>query len=262
MATYTGNTEWSARHEQDRVRRKTTKANVGRTERMLTAIAGGGLLGYGLTRHERAGYWIAAAGGALIVRAATGYCPLYQALGIRTNKRPRKTPPSVDHGYGTKVEKSVRIGRPREELYRFWRNLENLPLFMSHLESVRVTGGGRSHWIARGPAGTTVEWDAEIHNEVPREILAWRSLENSEINHAGSVHFTPLDGDRATEVRVVLSYEAPAGKIGKLIARMLGEEPGQQVEDDLYRLKELLERETPPPVVDQPPGPSTQPMGL
>jgi uncharacterized membrane protein len=261
MSTQTENIDWSSRHEQDRVRRRTTRSNVGRSERLISAVAGGVLVGYGLTRRTTEGYWLAAAGGALILRAGTGFCPLYGALGIRTNKRRRRTPPSVDHGYGTKIEKSVIIGRPREELYRFWRHLENLPTFMSHLESVKVAGGGRSHWVARGPAGTTVEWEAEIHNEVPPELLAWRSLEHSEINHAGSVHFSPVDGDHATEVRVVLSYEAPAGKLGKLIARMLGEEPGQQVEADLYRLKELLEREG-PPVHDEPAASSARLAGI
>ncbi len=242
------------RYENDRRRRRSRRTNIGLEERLLTAIAGGALAGYGLTRRTAAGYWIAAAGGLLVARAGTGHCPLYQALGIRTTGR--KNPPSVAHGYGTKIEKSITINKPRDEVYRFWRSLENLPRFMSHLESVRVLDDRRSHWVAKAPAGARVEWDAEIHNEEAPELLAWRSLPNAEVNHAGSVHFTPAPGGRGTELRVVLSYEAPGGKIGKLVAKLFGEEPGQQVDDDLYRLKELLEAGEIPTAQGQPAGPS------
>ena len=110
---------------------------------------------------------------------------------------------------------------------------------MEHLESVTVIDATRSHWIARAPVGQRVEWDAEIHNEIPDELIAWRSLPGSEIANAGSVHFTPAGG--GTEVRVVLSYEPPAGRLGDAVARLFGEAPAQQVQDDLRRFKQVME---------------------
>jgi uncharacterized membrane protein len=138
------------------------------------------------------------------------------------------------------VERSIVVNRPAAEVYYFWRNFENLPRFMDHLESVTVLDENRSHWVAKAPAGTRVEWDAVIHNEIENELIAWRSLPGADVNNAGSVHFTPA-GDNATEVRVVLSYEPPAGKLGAAVARLLGEEPSRQVEDDLRRLKQVME---------------------
>jgi uncharacterized membrane protein len=127
------------------------------------------------------------------------------------------------------------------EVFRFWRNFENLPRFMDHLESVTVIDETRSHWVAKGPAGTRIEWDAVIHNEVIDDLIAWRSLPGSEVNHAGSVHFTPsADGSR-TDVRVVLNYEPPAGKVGAAVAKLLGEDPSRQVEEDLRRFKQVMD---------------------
>jgi uncharacterized membrane protein len=148
---------------------------------------------------------------------------------------------SVPRGKGIKVEESVVISRPVVEVYRFWRNFENLPRFMDHLESVTVLDENRSHWIAKGPAGSRIEWDAVIHNEIDDELIAWRSLPGSEVNNAGSVHFTPALQGNGTEVRVVLSYDPPAGKLGAAVAKLLGEEPSQQVESDLRRLKQVLD---------------------
>jgi uncharacterized membrane protein len=142
------------------------------------------------------------------------------------------------------VERSVVIQRPREELFRFWRNLENLPTFMSHLRSVTQLGGDRSRWVVSAPAGSTVQWDAEVYNEQEPDFIAWRSLQGSDINHAGSVHFSPAPG--GTEVRVELNYEPPAGKLGSAIARFFGKEPEQQVDYDLHRLKRIMESGDPP----------------
>jgi uncharacterized membrane protein len=144
------------------------------------------------------------------------------------------------------VEQTVRVARPAEELYRFWRDLENLPRFMDHLESVRALDELRSHWAARGPAGTRVEWDAEIHNDVPGQLLAWRSLPGSEVDHAGSVHFEP-ESDDYTLVRVVLRYDPPAGKVGAAVARLFGEDAETQVADDLRRFKQVMESGDPSP---------------
>jgi uncharacterized membrane protein len=166
---------------------------------------------------------------------------LYKTLGINTANQGKSAVASVGHLQGIKVEKSVTVDRPREELFRFWRNLENLPRFMNHLESVRQIDDRRSHWVARAPAGATVEWDAEIYNEKENRLIAWRSLENSDINHAGSVRFEEGPNGRGTEVKVVINYQAPAGKLGTAVARLFGEEPEGQLEDDLPRFKQLME---------------------
>jgi uncharacterized membrane protein len=139
------------------------------------------------------------------------------------------------------VSKSVTIKCPREEVYRFWRNLENLPRFMIHLESVKVTGDGRSHWTAKAPAGTQVEWDAEIVTDQPGTLLAWRSVAGSVVPNEGTVRFADAPADRGTEVRVALQYDPPAGGVGAIIAKLFGEEPGQQIADDMRRFKQVME---------------------
>ena len=140
-----------------------------------------------------------------------------------------------------RVSRSVTINRPPRAVYEFWQELENLPRFMYHLQEVHATGNGRSHWIARAPAGQQVEWDAEIVEERPGELIAWRALPGSDIHHEGSVRFRPAPADRGTEVEVTLQYDAPGGKAGALIATMFGEEPSQQIRDDLRRLKQVME---------------------
>jgi uncharacterized membrane protein len=127
-----------------------------------------------------------------------------------------------------------------EEVYAFWRDLRNLSRFMMHVELV-TTSGDRSHWIVKGPAGTTVEWDAEITEERPNELLAWRSLPGSQIENSGSVRFKKAPADRGTEVHVSLQYEPPAGKAGAALAKLFGEEPTQQLTDDLRRFKQVME---------------------
>jgi uncharacterized membrane protein len=133
------------------------------------------------------------------------------------------------------------IRKPPEEVYAFWRQLSVLPTFMIHLDSVEVTGPTRSHWKASAPFGQDVEWDAEIVDDVPGERLSWRSLPGAEVDNSGSVTFTRAPGDRGTEVHVVLRYDIPAGKLGELVARYFGEDPHQQLGDDLRRCKQVLE---------------------
>jgi uncharacterized membrane protein len=140
------------------------------------------------------------------------------------------------------VERSITIHKAPEELYRFWRNLENLPRFMSQLTEVRQLDEKRSHWKVKSLAGSNFEWDAEIINEIPNELLAWRSLENSELDHAGSVHFEDDHSSiGASKVTVIMEYRPPAGQIGAEIARMFGQEPAQVIDNDLNRLKQLME---------------------
>jgi uncharacterized membrane protein len=163
---------------------------------------------------------------------------VYERLGINTACHHSRFA-GVAAGTGVKVTRSVTINRPAEELYRAWRNFDNLPRFMRHLVSVH-SEGDRSHWVARAPGGATVSWDAEIVNDEPNRLIAWRSLEGSTVDTAGSVHFNPLGAHR-TEVQVTLKYDPPAGKLGSWVAWLFGEEPGVQIEDDLARFKRQME---------------------
>jgi len=142
---------------------------------------------------------------------------------------------------GVRVRKSISVDRPVEEVYRFWRNVENLPRFMRHLESVQETGERRSHWRAKGPSGTSVEWDAQLTEDRENERIAWRSLPGADVSNAGIVRFRPAPGGRGTEVHVDLRYDPPAGPLGTAVAKLFGEEPAQQVADDLRRFKQVLE---------------------
>lgn len=139
------------------------------------------------------------------------------------------------------LRKSVTIQSTPGELYAFWRDLENLPRFMDHLESVTTTTDGRSHWVARAPAGTSVEWDAEIVEDEPGRLISWRSLEGADVDNAGSVRFEEAPGGRGTVVSVEIEYTPPGGMLGSAVAELFGEEPEQQVSDDLRRLKQVIE---------------------
>jgi uncharacterized membrane protein len=143
-------------------------------------------------------------------------------------------------GRAVVVRVAVTVNRSIEEAYSFWRNFSNFPRFMAHIEAVTVSGA-RSHWVAKGPAGMKVEWDAEIVQEQENERIAWRSLEGSDLQHSGTVRFVRAPGARGTEVRVELVYVPPMGTIGRTIAKLFGEEPEQQVRDDLRRFKQLIE---------------------
>jgi len=133
------------------------------------------------------------------------------------------------------------VNRAPNDVYQFWRNLQNLPRFMRHLESVEDVGGGRSHWVAKGPAGMRVEWDATIVADDPGKVITWRSLEDADVDNAGAVRFEPAPGGRGTIVRVNLDYNPIGGVIGAGIAKLFGEEPEQQMDDDLRRFKQVME---------------------
>jgi uncharacterized membrane protein len=149
---------------------------------------------------------------------------------------------SLDGPFGPqRVLQSIAINRPPDECYRFWRNLAAFPTFMRHLQSVVVLDERRSHWCARGPAGTGFEWDAEITEDIPGEVLGWRSLPGGDIDNSGTVRFATAPGGLGTIVQVTMEYTPPAGKAGALVAKLFGEEPSQQVEADLRRFKQLIE---------------------
>jgi uncharacterized membrane protein len=148
---------------------------------------------------------------------------------------------SSSNGAGHEAGKAVAtVWRQPDEVYRFWRDFENFPRFMAHVESVTVTGADRSHWRARAPHGS-VEWDAEMVTDRPNELIAWRSLPGSDVEHFGQVRFRPAPRGRGTEVEVEIHYRPPAGAIGRAVARLTGEEPVQQARDDLRRFKQVME---------------------
>ena len=140
-----------------------------------------------------------------------------------------------------RVQQRILINRSPAELYQFWHDFQNLPRFMYHLDSVQTTGQGRSHWVARAPAGTTVEWDAVITTDHPNSLIAWRSLESADVEHTGSVRFEPAPGGRGTAVTVEMTYRPPGGAIGRGLAKLFGEAPEQQMQDDLRRFKQVME---------------------
>jgi uncharacterized membrane protein len=143
----------------------------------------------------------------------------------------------------TRVRVTTTVRASRDEVYRVWHDFQNLPSFMAHLESVQVTDG-RSHWCATGPAGRTVEWDAEVTEDRPGELIAWRSLPGADVANAGSVRFTDAPRDQGTEIRLDMRYAPPGGVAGATVAKLLGEEPRIQAKDDMRRFKQMVETGT------------------
>ncbi len=212
--------------------------NVPQPERIGSIATGAGLVLYGASRRSFGGLLIALLGGALIHRGATGHCNVYEKLGI--NSRQLNTEKGVRGDKGIKVVKTITVSRSPQEVYRYWRNLENLPRFMEHVESVRELDDRRSAWVVKGPMGHDVEWTAEIITDREGEIIAWESLPGAEVQNAGSVWFSPA-ADGGTEVKVSLQYQPPGGVVGATVAKMFGEAPEQQLDQDLNRVKELIE---------------------
>lgn len=216
-----------------------SQRNLSDPERWISIGAGAGLFVYGLTRRSWPGWLLAGLGGALIRRGATAHCDVYGALGINTSRSADDTRVALGGSRGVNVLERVTVDRPIEQLYRFWRNLENLPQFMRHLESVEKLTDTISRWRAKGPGEAIVEWNAEIINEVPNQVIGWRSLENADVVSAGSVNF-----DRApkgTLVTVHLQYRPPGGKVGAAVAKLFGRDAATEIREDLNRFKDLVE---------------------
>lgn len=214
--------------------------NISETERWVSMAAGAGMALYGLSRRRTSGLVVAGLGAWLFRRGMSGHCDTYQMLGLSTAGTGEDTRQALGGPAGVIVEESVTINRPISELYRFWRNLENLPRFMSHLDSVERITDTLSRWRAKAPAGTTVEWNAEIINEVPDQVIGWKSIEGSDVVSAGSVNFDDA-GALGTRVRVRLQYSPPGGKVGDAIARLIGSDAATQIRQDLQRFKQLVE---------------------
>ena len=212
-----------------------SKVNVGKAERIASAMGGGALIGYAITKRSKTGIALGLLGAGLLFRGATGRCEAYRSLGINTAENGAE-----DVARDVHIEKSITVNSTPKELFRFWRAYENLPRFMEDLESVIELDETRSHWVANGPGGKKVEWDAEIYNEKENELIAWRSLPGADITNAGSVHFEDAPG-HGTYVKVVLNYNPPGGKAAALLAKLFRKEPGQLVENNLRRFKQLVE---------------------
>ncbi|MBD2304559.1 SRPBCC family protein [Chroococcidiopsis sp. FACHB-1243] len=194
--------------------------------RWASLIGGGAMVLMGLQQRSLRGALLAIAGGGLAYKAATEKGDMQQALGLNQ---------------AIKVEKTVTINKPADELYRYWHNFEYLPTFMKHLKSVTVQDNKRSHWVANAPLGASVEWDAEIIEDRENEFISWTSVEGADVENSGFVRFKPAPGNRGTEVKVVIEYAPPGGVVASAIAKLFGEEPEQQIGDDLRRFKMLME---------------------
>ena len=206
-------------------------------EDWLAVGAGALLLVAGASRRSTVGTCRAVSSAPLLYRGVTGRWPSLVGDLIA----PTDTKAALGGERGVRVRESVRVEVPLADAFRFWRRLDQLPQFMSHLESVAETSDGRSHWVAKGLAGFRVEWDAEIINEIENQTLGWRSLPDSDVVTAGSVNFEPVRGGRSTQISVNLQYSPPAGKAGALIAWMFGREPSQTIREDLRHFNHLLE---------------------
>ena len=215
--------------------------NISEAERWISMAAGVGLAAYGVSRRRASGWAMAGLGALLVRRGFSGHCNTYEMLGLNTADTGDDTRRALGGSAGVNVEESVTINRPISELYRFWRNLENLPRFMTHLESVERVTDTLSRWRAKGPAGTDVEWNAEIINEVPDQVIGWKSIEGSDVVSAGSVNFDDVGGDRGTRVTVRLQYSPPGGKVGAMIAKLMGRDPATEIREDLRRFKQIIE---------------------
>jgi uncharacterized membrane protein len=234
--------------------------NVGDAERWASAIVGGAVVAAGLKSRSALGLMGAALGGALLYRGLSGNCPGYSALGVDTADHGAAEPEDY-FSRGIHVEESMTINRTPWDLYQFWRNFDNLPRFMQHVKSVQVTDEKKSHWVVDGPAGKDVEWDAEIINDEPNSLIAWRSLADATVDNAGSIRFVPGPEGRGTEVRVVIDYIPPAGRVGKWVAALFGKDPASEIREDLRRFKRLMETGEVPTTEGQSRGTCTKSAG-
>lgn len=202
------------------------EGGVSKAERWASLLGGGALVLSGLRQRSLRGALVAIAGGGLLYRGATAQKSIQEEIGMNQS---------------IKVEKTVTINKSAAELYQFWHNFENLPRFMKHLQSVTVVDAKRSHWVAKAPLGANVAWDAEIIDEQENHLIAWTSVEGADVDNSGFIRFKKAPADRGTEVKVVLEYAPPGGVIASTLAKLFGEEPEQQIGDDLRRFKMLME---------------------
>lgn len=218
-----------------------SRINIGPTERYVSVGVGALLTTIGLRRGGFGGLLLAALGGTLVYRGASGYSSINTAFGRDTSQE--KTETDV-----LEISKSVTINKPLTEVYQFWRKLENLPQFMMHLESVTQQDDKRSHWVARldsesrwSKALPKIEWDAEIVEEEPDRRLVWRSVPGATVDNSGEVRFVKAPGNRGTEVHATIKYRAPEGLVGEVVMKLFNPAFKQMIKEDIRRFKRLME---------------------
>lgn len=219
-----------------------THINVGVSERVVSALGGAALAVWGLRSiNSGSGITMLLGGTYLLVRGLSGYCPMNEMLGRNTAEMPRNTS-------AMEARTTFTINKPRSEVYRYWRTLENLPNFMQHLESVKELDDRRSKWSARIPGAdkvagnlATVSWEAEIIEDKKDELIAWSSLPASTIDNAGEVHFRDARDNRGTEIEACISYRLPAGDLGSMAAKLFNPAIERMIQTDLRNFKMLME---------------------
>jgi uncharacterized membrane protein len=223
-------------------------------EQAVSILAGAALVAVAVKRRRPFG-GAATTGVGLLLRGASGYCPVNAAIGRHPHRRRRDdTRAALGGPRGIHLRESVTIARPPAEVFAAWRDPATLARLMSHVERIDTIGDGRTHWVMRGPAGVTLEWDAETIAMVENERIAWRTLPGAAVASAGSVQFRPF-GDYGTEVHVTLQYDPPGGKAGAALAWLWGDSPHGQLREDLRRFKAVLETGEVPTATGQPAGP-------
>ncbi|MFO7303779.1 MAG: SRPBCC family protein [Acidobacteriota bacterium] len=210
----------------------TFRPTVGQLERLGALTAAAALVAYGASRRSPQGAAVALAAAPLAFRGLSGHWPGSSRGDTRR---------ALGGPRGSHVREAVRVERPVDVVYGFWRQVENLPRFMHYVRYVTNLGNGRSRWLAAGPGGIDVQWDAEVIHEVDNRLISWRSLADADVVSAGSVHFDPLNSGRATAVTVHMQYTPPGGRLGSAFAKVFGRSPEQTVREDLRRLKQILE---------------------
>lgn len=231
-------------------RSNTARTNVGQLERWLSVLGGTALAVYAVDRRGARGALLALAGAELVRRGVTGHCMVYDALGVTTERdgvlphhdEPASRAAVLQARHAIKIERSVTVNRTPAECYATWRDPSNLPRFMQYLEEVARLDDTTARWRMRLPGDRVIEWTAVVFNDLPNELIAWKSTTDADIANAGSVHFRAADGGRGTEVRLVMEFEPRgASMMPHAVARVLGHAPDARVQEDLRRFKQLME---------------------
>ena len=239
----TGRTRHLSRREAGR---RTSDSNVGQAERVASAALGGTLLMLGLGRRSLGGVAVAALGGGLVYRAATGQCHFYEALGLDT-AHDREASPEASEAVA-----AITIGKPAEELDRLWRDPQTLTRITSGFAELTPAGDGRTNWKVRGPLGRDLEWDTRVVEDRPGWEQRWQSVEGASVPSEGEIHFRPAPGDRGTEVTLRIRFNPPGGALGLAAAKLLGFVPRLFAERALHYFRALAETGEIPTTDQQP----------
>ncbi len=235
--------------------RNASRINVGRVERLISVLGGGGLILYGLASSDLRGLVWMLFGGELLRRGITGHDYVYQLLDVGTVSESPSTVTSLPNNQGITVRRSMTIERSPEDLYRFWRNVENAPGYMHFVSSVQISGERTSHWTARVPGNKVVEWDSEITEDVPNQLIAWKTTNGIPFaGNAGRVRFIPASDDKGTVVTSEVDFYWPGGTLRSEIGKLFGHLPEQELRENLRRFKQLIEAGEVPTISGQPVG--------